>query len=163
MPIDTSAELPADPDAVLAVLSDEAFLRERAADLDTPVEFLQVGPGPSTELRLLASTAGIPPLFARFVGDSVSVLERQSWSADAAGGHRAVLDVRAQVFGRTVRLRGERRLLPVDGGGTRSTVTGAAEVDAPFIKKQAQGAVEELVLTDLRREEALLRRRLAQR
>jgi hypothetical protein len=158
VPIDHTETYTADPDAVLAVLSEESFLRERAAALGAPVESLTVTPGPTTEMRLLVPTAGIPPLFARFVGSQVSADERQAWSTDGAGGHRAELDVRAEVFGRTVRFRGERRLLPVDGG-TRSTVTGEAKVKAPLIGAQAAAAVVELVQMVLRREDELLRRR----
>ena len=160
MAIAVSTTYPAAPDAVLAVLTAAEFLRERAAALSARVEEVSVGPGPETTVRLAAPTAGIPPVFARFVGSSVSVVERTGWSPDGAGGHRADLDVRAEVFGRTVRVTGERRLLP-DATGTRSTVTGDAQVDAPLIGRQAESAVRELVGVVLRREDELLRRRLA--
>jgi hypothetical protein len=90
----------------------------------------------------------------------VSVIERTTWRPDHDRGHRADLDVRAEVLGRTVRFSGERLLLPVTEG-TRSTVTGEARVDAPLIGRQAEGAVRELVSAMLRREEELLRQRLA--
>src|SRR5207253_2233770 len=106
-----------------------------------------------------APTAGIPSVFARFVGSSVSVVERTSWTSAADGGHRADLDVRAAVFGRTVRVTGERRLTAT-ADGTRATVTGTAEVDAPLIGRQAESAVTELVAVVLRREDELLRGRL---
>jgi hypothetical protein len=67
--------------------------------------------------------------------------------------------VRAEVFGRTVQVTGERLLTPA-ADGTRSTVTGTAHVDAPLIGRQAEGAVSELVAVVLRREDELLRRRL---
>jgi hypothetical protein len=78
----------------------------------------------------------------------------------ADGGHRAALDVRAEVLGRTVRVDGERRLEAVDPG-TRSTVSGDAKVNAPLIGRQAEGAVRELIAVVLRREDELLRRRLS--
>ena len=159
MPIDASSTWPAPPDAVLALLTDEGFLRERAATLGAAVQEVRAE-GAETTLTLTAPTAGIPPVFARFVGSSVSVVERTGWTADGAGGHRADLDVRAEVFGRTVRVTGERRLTR-DAAGTRSTVTGDAQVDAPLIGRQAESAVRELVGVVLRREDELLRRRLA--
>jgi hypothetical protein len=83
-----------------------------------------------------------------------------TWTADDAGGHRATLDVRAEIMGRTAVVTGERRLLPVDGG-TRATVTGDVRVDAPIIGRQAESAVQELVTAVvLRREHETLLRRL---
>ncbi|MGY2081719.1 DUF2505 domain-containing protein [Modestobacter sp. SYSU DS0657] len=162
MPFDLSERYPAAPDTVLAVLTDESFLRERAAALGAQVQDLTVsadGDRPRTEVRLSAPTTGIPPVFARFVGDRVSVLERTAWTPDGAGGHRSDLDVQAEVFGRMVRVTGERHLLP-DAAGSRSTVTGEASVDAPLIGRQAEAAVRELVGVVLRREDEVLRRRL---
>lgn len=162
MTIDSSTTYPAVPAAVFALLTDEGFLTDRAAALGAEplgVTVARDGTGTDTTVRLTAPTAGIPTVFARFVGSSVTVAERTAWVPADDGGHVAELDVRAEVFGRTVRVIGERRLTPV-GGGTRSTVTGNAEVDAPLIGRQAEGAVRELVTVVLRREEELLRRRL---
>jgi hypothetical protein len=155
--IDLSYTYAATPDAVLALLTDEQFLRDRAAALGAQVQELTVS-GTTTSTRLAAPTAGIPPVFARFVGSSVSVVERTTWVPDG-DGHRAGLDIRAEVFGRTVQVTGERRLTPADGG-TRSSVTGDAKVDAPLIGRQAESAVRELVQVVLRREDEVLRRRL---
>ena len=160
--IDSSTTYPAPPAAVFALLTDEGFLTDRAAALGGEplgVTVTRDGAGTETTARLTAPTAGIPTVFARFVGSSVTVTERTTWVPADDGGHRAALDVRAEVFGRTVRVTGERRLTPV-AEGTRSTVTGDAQVRAPLIGRQAEGAVRELVTVVLRREEELLRRRL---
>jgi hypothetical protein len=155
--IDISYTYAAAPDAVLGLLTDEGFLRDRAAALGAQLEELTVV-GTVTSVRFAAPTAGIPPVFARFVGSSVSVVERTSWVPDGRGA-RAVLDVRADIVGRTVRVDGDRRLEPA-GEGTRSTVTGDAKVNAPLIGRQAEGAVRELVGAMLRREDELIRTRL---
>jgi hypothetical protein len=155
--IDSASSYPAGPDAVLALLTDEAFLRERGAALGASVEEVTVD-GSSTTVRSAAPTAGIPTVFARFVGSSVAVVERTTWTP-VDGGHRGLLDVRAEVFGRTVQVTGERALQQT-ADGTRSTVTGKAAVDAPLIGRQAESAVRELVAVVLRREDELLRRRL---
>ena len=158
MAIDSSTSYPATPDAVLALLTDEQFLRDRAAALGAQLQEVTVE-GTTTMVRLSAPTTGIPPVIARFVGSAVTVVERTVWTPHTSGGHRADLDVRAEVFGRTVQVTGERRLTPADDG-TRSTVTGDATVDAPLVGRQAEGAVRELVTVVLRREDELLRRRL---
>ena len=159
MPLDSSVSYPAAPDAVLAVLTDEQFLRDRAAALNAQVEEVTVT-GHTSTVRLSAPTAGIPPVFARFVGSAVAVTERAAWAPDGEGGHRSALDVRSEVFGREVRVTGERRLRP-EAGGTRSTVTGDVRVDAPLVGRQAENAVRELMTVVLRKEEELLRARLA--
>jgi hypothetical protein len=160
VPIDHSATYAAGPDAVLAVLTDEAFLRERAAALGAEVQDVQSAPagaGHRTTVRLLSSTAGIPPVFARFVGGEVAVVDQQTWTPDGTAGHRADVDVQATIFGRAAGVTGERRLLAVDGG-TRSTMTGEARVDAPLIGRQAEAAVRELAMVVLRREHEVLER-----
>jgi len=156
---DSAYDYPASPDAVLTVLTDEQFLRDRAAALDTQVQEVTVS-GSATTTRLSAPTAGIPPVFARFVGSAVAVVERSTWTPDGSGGHRSPLDVRSEVFGREVRVTGERRLRP-EAGGTRATVTGDVRVDAPLVGRQAENAVRELMTVVLRKEDVLLRSRLA--
>ena len=160
MPIDHTATFPAAPDDVLAVLTDEAFLRDYAQALGARLESVEVVPAdgsPRTTLRLVVPTRGIPAVFTRFVGREVAVADRRHWAADGDGGHRGVLQVESRILGRTAAVRGERRLRPT-AGGTRSTVTGAAEVDAPVVGRQAEAAVRELAMVVLRREDDVLRR-----
>jgi hypothetical protein len=159
VPIDSTVSYPAPPDAVLAVLTTEQFLRDRAAALDAQVQEVTVTGG-ATTTRLSAPTAGIPPVFARFVGSSVAVVERSTWTPDGEGGHRSPLDVQSEIFGREVRVTGERRLRP-EAGGTRATITGDVRVDAPLVGRQAENAVRELMTVVLRKEDELLRARLA--
>ncbi|WP_158550761.1 DUF2505 domain-containing protein [Geodermatophilus sp. TF02-6] len=159
MPIDHTALYAAGPDDVLAVLGDESFLRDYARALGArlqSVESTDVDGGTQTTLRLLVPTTGIPAVFTRFVGNEVAVVDRRTWTVDGDRGYRGGLQVTAEVFGRSAVVRGERRLTAV-AGGTRSTVTGEAEVDAPLVGRQAEAAVRELALVVLRREDEVLR------
>ena len=158
MAIDTTYTWAGTPDAVLALLTDEQFLRDRGRALGAEVLGVEVS-GATTVSRLAAPTQGIPPMFARFVGSSVAFVETTTWTPDGEGGHRAVLDARAEIFGRSAVVTGERRLVP-DGTGTRSTVRADVTVNAPFIGGQAASAVGELVQVVLRREDELVRQRL---
>jgi hypothetical protein len=108
-------------------------------------------------VRLLSPTAGIPPVFTRFVGAEVSILDRQTWTPDGQAGHRAEVEVSTTIFGRTAGVTGERRLLVADGG-TRATMTGEATVDAPLVGRQAEAAVRELAVIVLKREHEVLLR-----
>ncbi|PRY48524.1 uncharacterized protein DUF2505 [Geodermatophilus tzadiensis] len=163
MPIDVTRTYAADPDRVLAVLTDEAFLREVARELEAQVQEVSTGTdgaATTTRVRLSAPTTGIPPVFARFVGATVPVAQVTTWTPDGDGGHRGDLDLRAEIMGRAALVTCERRLTPADGG-TRATVTGDARVDAPLIGRQAEGAVRDLVTqVVLRLEHEVLLRRL---
>jgi len=163
VPIDHTAHFPAGPDDVLAVLTDESFLRDYTRALGARLEDVETSDadgGRQTTVRLQVPTLGIPAVFSRFVGREIAVVDRRSWSGDDDGGHRGVLHVGAEVFGRPAVVRGARRLTSIDDG-TRSTVTGEAEVDAPLVGRQAEAAVRELALVVLRREDDVLRRWLA--
>lgn len=158
MPIDVSTVHAAPPDRVHAVLTDESFLRASTDALGARLQEATSDDG-TTRVRMLAPTAGIPAVFARFVAREVAVTDTRRWQRDG-DGWRCDVDVRAEVFGRTVEVRGERRLTP-DGDGTRSRVTAEARVDAPLVGRQAEGAVRQLVEVVLRREAEALDTRLA--
>jgi hypothetical protein len=158
VPIDVRTDHAAPPDRVQALLADEAFLRDTTAALGARLEEVTTD-GATTRVRMLAPTAGIPAVFARFVGREVAVTDLRTWTADGDGWH-CDIDVRAEVFGRAVEVRGRRRLEP-GGAGTRSVVTARARVDAPLVGRQAERAVQDLLGVVLRREEELLDARLA--
>jgi hypothetical protein len=163
VPFDHTATLPADPDRVFAVLTDEGFLREAAEATGSQVQDVRVERSDgrvATTVRLTAPTGGIPSVFARFVGASVPVVDRRSWTLDGGSPLRCAMDVTAQIMGRTAALTGERRLTAVDGG-TRSTVSAEASVDAPLVGRQAEAAVRELAGVVLRKETEVLLRRLS--
>ncbi len=158
MPIDVSSAHAAPPDAVHAVLTTESFLREAAAALGAQMQEVTAD-GSRTEVRMLAPTAGIPAVFARFVAPEVAVTDTRTWRRDGEGWV-CDLAVRAEVFGRAVEVTGVRRLT-AGNGGTRSVVTAEARVDAPLVGRQAEGAVGQLVAVVLRREAEALDARLA--
>jgi len=157
--IDFAACWSAPPDDVLALFTDAAFLRDRGIALGAEVQEVTVA-DTETVVRLGIPTAVIPPVFARFVGSEVSFVERTTWTPNGDGAYRAALDARAAVLRRAVAISGECWLSP-DETGTRSTVTADVSVKAPLIGGRATAAVRQLVQFVLRREDDLVRRRLA--
>ncbi len=157
VPIDVSTVHAAPPDRVHAVLTEESFLRETTAALGAQAQEVTAD-DTRTRVRMLAPTAGIPAVFARFVPRELAVTDTRTWRRDG-DGWSCDLEVRAEVFGRSVEVTGERRLAAGDGG-TRSVVTAEARVDAPLVGRQAEGAVRQLVEVVLRREGELLDARL---
>ncbi|SEP23881.1 DUF2505 domain-containing protein [Trujillonella endophytica] len=158
MPIDVVTDHPAPPDRVHAVLTDESFLRETTAALGAQLQEVAAD-ATLTRVRMLAPTAGIPAVFARFVGREVAVSDTRTWRRDGDGWSCDV-EVRAEIFGRPVEVLGERRLTP-GGEGTHSRLTAEARVNAPLVGRQAERAVRDLIGTVLRREVTLLDVRLA--
>ena len=162
MPVHHSATHPADPDRVFAVLTEEQFLRDYAAALGATVQDARVdraGDTVTTTLRMDAPTRGVPAVFERFVGRSVTVTDRRVWRPSADGGYRADLAVGTRLMSREAVVRGDV-VLAAAGASTVVTVTGAASVDAPIIGRQAEAAVTELAGIVLRQESELLQRRL---
>ena len=161
MVVEHEIELHASPHRVLAELTHPDFLHAYAADLGARLEGVETAGEDGarrTALRLGVPTRGIPPAFSRFVGGAVTVVDTRTWRADGEGA-TADVEVRARIFGRAAVVRGRRALAPA-GAGTCATATARVSVDAPVVGRQAEAAVSELVLVVLRREAALLHRRL---
>ncbi|MCO7221505.1 DUF2505 domain-containing protein [Klenkia sp. PcliD-1-E] len=134
---------------VVETLTDEAFVRAFLADLGADVREVVARPGRTTA-RYTVPTQGIPEVFARFVGDRVELTDVRTWTVDGDTATGTVL-VTASVFGRDVRLEGDRRI----AGGTLTT-TGRSHVDAPFVGRKAEGGVDELAVLVMQKEAARL-------
>lgn len=162
--VEHEADLPAAPGRVLSELTDPDFVRAWADALGARVDALEItgtaaGRDRRTALRLGVPTRGIPPLFTRFVGREVAVTDTRVWRPGDGDGAVADVHIRAEIFGRTARIRGSRVLSP-EAAGSRLRTTASVDVDAPFVGRQAEAAVAELLRVVLRREGELLRRRL---
>jgi uncharacterized protein YndB with AHSA1/START domain len=161
--VEHEVRLPAAPQEVLAELTHPDFLRAYAAELGVRAEAVEtsaVNGTRRTTVRLGVPTLGILPVFTRFVGSRVTVVDTRTWRRDGGPGAVAEVDVEAEILGRAASVRGRRVLTPDDEGGTRLTTTARVRVEAPFVGRQAEAAVAELVPVVLRRELALLSRRL---
>jgi hypothetical protein len=158
VPVQHSAVLPAAPERVLDVRTQEEFLRACAAELGVRVDDVDVrreDGGVRTTLELRASTVGIPAAFRRFLGSDVAVVDGRAWTPDGDGGYVAAVEVRAEIFGRAAVVRGRQALIPVPEG-TAVTTTADVSVDAPVMGRQAEAAVRQLVSIVLRREADLI-------
>jgi hypothetical protein len=161
-PLEHRVTLPAGPDRVVALLTDERFLRDYAERLDAGVDDLEVWRDDGvvrTRLALRTATAGIPDLFRTLVGREVAVVDSRSWAPDGDGRWSADVEVDAEMFGRRAVVRGRQTIDPVPEGA-ESTTKAEATVRVPLVGRQAEAAVRDLVLAVLRQESALLRERL---
>ncbi len=157
MPFTHETSVPATPQALVDTLTGEEFVRAALAELGADVREVTVE-GTTTRARYTVPTAGIPETFARFVGDRVEVTDVRTWRVDGDGdGATGTVLVTTTLFGRDVRLEGERRITP---GATISS-TGRSHVDAPFVGRKAEGAVDQLAVVVLRKEAETLARQLS--
>ncbi|MEI4271831.1 DUF2505 domain-containing protein [Klenkia sp. LSe6-5] len=154
MPFSHETTVPASPATVVATLTDESFVRAALHDLGADVREVVVD-GTTTRARYSVATQGIPQAFAKFVGDRVEVTDVRTWTVDGDGATGTVL-VTTTLFGRDVRLEGERRIT----GGATITSSGRSHVDAPFVGRKAEGAVDELAVVVLKKEAGTLAARL---
>lgn len=154
MPFTHETTVPATPQAVVDLLTDEGFVRAALADLGADVRDVAVE-GTRTTARYSVPTQGIPQAFAKFVGDRVEVTDVRTWTVDGDGATGTVL-VTTTLFGRDVRLSADRRITPA----STITSTGSSKVDAPFIGRKAEGAVDELAVVVLKKEAGTLAARL---
>ncbi|MEI4278496.1 DUF2505 domain-containing protein [Klenkia terrae] len=150
MPFTHETTVPATPQVLVDTLTDESFVRAALADLGADVREVTVE-GTTTRARYTVPTTGIPEAFARFVGDRVEVTDVRTWTPDGDGATGTVL-VTTTLFGRAVKLEAQRRITP----GATITSTGNSKVDAPFVGRKAEGAVDELAVVVLRKEAATL-------
>lgn len=154
MPFTHETTVPATPQVLVDTLTDESFVRAALADLGADVREVTVE-GTTTRARYTVPTTGIPEAFARFVGDRVEVTDVRTWTPDGDGATGTVL-VTTTLFGRDVKLEAQRRITP----GSTITSTGNSKVDAPFIGRKAEGAVDELAVVVLKKEAGTLAARL---
>lgn len=154
MPFRHETAVTAPAPTVVGTLTDEVFVRAFLADLGADVREVVVEPGRTTA-RYTVPTQGIPEVFARFVGDRVELTDVRTWTVDGDTATGTVL-VTASVFGRDVRLEGDRRIT----GGTLTT-TGRSHVDAPFVGRKAEGGVDELAVVVMKKEAETLSRRVS--
>jgi len=149
MDLHRETRYPFDPEAVFAMLTDEAFLSrraERAHALSHEAEATRNGAGVRTRLRQ-SLPAQVPDFLRKFVGQSIVLVEVVEWEPPAADrSYRGTLNV--EVSGAPVTLRGTIRLALADGG-TLQTVEAKLKASVPMIGRKVEEAAAPAVIAGL--------------
>jgi hypothetical protein len=156
-------QLDATPEAVYAVLTDPAF-QEAKCEATTAGDghSVDVAPGPvaarvRTERQLPSD--GLPDVARSFVGDTLTVVEVQDWSAAGPDGLReSTVDM--HVKGAPLTLKGFLRLEP-DGAGTVEVIDTELKANVPFIGSKIERAAADPIEAAITIEIRLLREWLA--
>lgn len=150
---------PAAPEAVLAMLLDPAFARERAERTGAlAVEATVREDGAARIVRIVRTLpAEVPDVARSLVGDTLEVTEEQSWGPLDRGIAAGSFHVG---FSGPVRMEGTMRIEP-DGEGTLVTSAGEITAKVPFVGGRIEAMVREQVQRYLDREESIGRDWLA--
>lgn len=133
----------ADPSAVMTMLRDPEFIREkcdRTGSRKTTVDVQESSDGGCVLTSIRVLPAKVPAAAAPFVGETLTVTETQTWSAPAADGS-ATATV-AVDFGAPMTFTSAMTL---DGsaGATVVRTTGQFKASIPFVGGKIEGAAKE--------------------
>ena len=147
----------APPEDVAEMLADRTF-RERVCEamdstrFDVSVE--GAGEGMKVVVDQTQKAAGIPSFAKKFVGDTVQIIQRESWGSETAA------ELVLEIPGKPGSLVGDIRLA-VDGEGTVETVSGELKVKVPMLGGKLEELIARMIRAALRTEEKVGRAWLA--
>lgn len=145
MRLDAELHYPADPAAVLAMLTDPEFQRQRCADghaRSAEVEVGREGGVVRVVVRQVQATDTFPPFVQSFVGATLTVVETSVWQTPGADGS-VEGTVSVEISGAPVALRAVTRLSPgAQPGTTTQLLGGELKASVPFVGAKIEQAAE---------------------
>lgn len=154
MRITETIDYAAAPDAVFAMMTDEAFQAQKCADagaLSHDVAVSTVGDGARIVVNRDLPTDRLPDFAKSLVGQTLSTTE--TWElggAESSGGRRGTLVV--EVKGAPIVLRSNVVLAP-SGAGSLITVEGELKASIPLLGGRIEKAAAPAVINALRNEQ----------
>lgn len=147
MALSASTNLPHSVDRVTAVFVNEDFLRHTSELVGGTLESFAVdgdtaGAFSTTTVRTIPTTR-MPDMARKFVGESLTVTQLDSWDAPAADGSRLSTIV-LKVSGAPLDVNAVQRLV-ADGGSTRIELEGTVTSSVPFLGGKIAEAAEPMV------------------
>ena len=147
MALSASTNLPHHVGRVTAVFVNEDFLRHTSELVGGTLESFSVdgdtaGAFSTTTVRTIP-TNRMPDMARKFVGESLTVTQLESWDAPAADGSR-LSNITLKVSGAPLDVNAVQRLVS-DGGSTRIELEGAVTSSVPFLGTKIAEAAEPMV------------------
>ena len=156
MQVSAQITYPAAPEAVFAMLTDEAFLTQVCTATGAVRHEVAVtldGGGATVSTRRELPTDQVPDFVRRFVGETLTVVRVDTWAAASADGSRRG-EMVVEIAGAPVRLTGTLALTP-DGASTVEDVDGELKASVPLVGGKVEKAAEPAIRSGLRKEEQL--------
>ena len=144
MDISTHLDFAAEPDAVFAMMTDQAYLEEVCVASESISYDVSVSGSTTKTSRTLAA----PESAARFTGAELTVNEEVVWDGAGAGGARTA-NLTMTVLGQPVTLKGRLQVAP-GGRGTIVDLTGELKVAIPFLGKKLEQSAAPAVMAGFR-------------
>jgi len=147
----------APPAQVRAMLADEGFRSEVCTYqrvLSHEVAITQDGAGMRVRIEQTQPAKGIPAFAAKFIGDTVEILQEEDWSGERAG------DLSVTIPGKPGSLKGTIRLEET-ATGTREIVEGDIKVSIPLVGGKIEKLIGDLLAAAIRAENTVGREWLA--
>jgi hypothetical protein len=147
----------ATPEEVAEMLADRSF-REKVCEamesIRWDVSVDGAGKGMEVVVDQTQKAAGIPSFAQKFIGDSVQIIQRESWNSETEA------DLELEIPGKPGYLKGSIQLA-VDGEGTIETVSGDLKVKMPVVGGKLEDMIASLLRSALKTEEKVGRAWLA--
>jgi hypothetical protein len=147
----------APPEEVAEMLADRTFREKVCEAMDSirwDVSIDGEGEGMKVVVDQTQKAAGIPSFAQKFIGDSVQIIQRESWTSQTAA------DLELEIPGKPGYLDGSIRLA-VDGDGTVETVSGDLKVKMPVVGGKLEKLIASLLESALKTEQNVGRAWLA--
>jgi hypothetical protein len=156
MELKMSASYDATPEEVFAIVSDPAF-REQACERTKALSYdVDVSPsGGDTVVRVSRKmpATNIPDMARKFVGETLTVVQTETWHAAAADGSRTA-DVSGEISNTPVTLKGTARIAS-NGSRTVQSIDLDVKVAVPLIGKKMEPFVADAIRSGLQKEHDL--------
>ncbi|MDX2972114.1 DUF2505 domain-containing protein [Kribbella solani] len=156
MELKLSASYDATPEEVFAIVTDPAF-REQACEktkaLSYDVRVSTSGGDTIVSVTRKMEAVDIPDMAKKFVGETLTVVQTETWHAAAADGSRTA-DVTGEISNTPVTLKGTARIA-TSGARTVQSIDLDVKVNVPLIGKKLEPTVVEAIESGLRKEHDL--------
>jgi hypothetical protein len=156
MELKMSASYDATPEEVFAIVTDTAF-REQACEKTKALSYdvTVSASGTDTVVRVSRKmeATDIPDMARKFVGDTLTVVQTETWHAAAADGSRTA-DVSGEIANTPVTLKGTARIAQ-DGGQTVQAIDLDVKVAVPLVGKKMEPFVVDAIRSGLQKEHDL--------
>ena len=146
------------PDAVREMISDPDFIAERATrtgSTSVDIEVIDETDGGTTVVVERVMPANVPSYAKSFVGETLTVTERQEWAKPAADGTGTAVATAA--FSAPLAFTGSMSIT-VDGGVTTVRTFGEYKATVPFVGGKIEEMAKEQTVRYLGKEQELGRR-----
>jgi hypothetical protein len=156
MELKMSASYDATPEEVFAIVTDPAF-REQACEktkaLSYDVKVSASGGDTVVRVSRKMEATDIPDMARKFVGETLTVVQTETWHAAAADGSRTA-DVVGEISNTPVTLKGTARIA-ANGAQTVQAIDLDVKVAVPLIGKKLEPFVVDAIRSGLQKEHDL--------